>query len=183
MATLCVWTCSPGAIAAVAKPMIWLYLRTASPAATGTVASLCPAGTWPRLVTRSPGISVPGRISARATTTLSAPLSRMVSLGIECSDFWRRDQFTGGSPAWQFLPPIRSRHGWTARRQDRGGDGGSARDRPRLGARLCPRRRPRDRDGPEPGEAGRARERAGRLRHRRPQARRDRQRRHHYACQ
>src|SRR5215470_7545679 len=65
--------------------MIWLYLRTASPTATGAVASLCPAGTWPRLVTRSPGISVPGRISARATTTLSAGLRRMVSGGMGIS--------------------------------------------------------------------------------------------------
>src|SRR5882724_1067594 len=66
----------------VAKPMIWLYLRTAAPAAMADVATLCPAGICAALFTPSPGIAVPGRMSARATTTLSAGLRRMASVGM-----------------------------------------------------------------------------------------------------
>jgi hypothetical protein len=75
-----VWTCSPGAIAATAKPRIWPYLRTGSPAAIGAVASLWPAGTG--TFTAIPSTSVPGNRSTRATTTLSAGLRRIVSGGI-----------------------------------------------------------------------------------------------------
>src|SRR5713226_1872381 len=67
---------------AVAKPMIWLYLRTAAPLAMAAVAILWPAGIWARRLAASPGIAVPGRISARATTTLSAGLRRMASVGM-----------------------------------------------------------------------------------------------------
>src|SRR5260221_14580161 len=69
-------------MSAVAKPMIWLYLRTAAPVAMGDVATLCPAGICAALLTPSPGVAVPGRMSARATTTLSAWLRRMASVGM-----------------------------------------------------------------------------------------------------
>src|SRR5438552_144152 len=62
--------------------MIWLYFRTAAPLSTIAVATLCPAGMWPLAVTFSPGIAVPGRMSVRATTTLSAGLRRMARVGM-----------------------------------------------------------------------------------------------------
>src|SRR5579864_4077431 len=111
MARLCVCTCSPGAIADVAKPMTCPYLCTASPAAIGAVATLWPAGTCPDVRTCSPGSSVEGSRSTRATTTLSAALRRIVSGGIMVSlqgittDPELTDrQFTDRSPPWQFHP-------------------------------------------------------------------------------
>src|SRR3954470_6179245 len=70
---LWVWTWSPGSMGAVAKPMIWLYLRTASPAATGATATLCPRGTFAR-TTSAPAES-PSCRSRVATRTLSSGCS------------------------------------------------------------------------------------------------------------
>ena len=64
----------------VAKPMIWSNLRTGSPAGIGRVATLCPAGM--RCVAASPPSPsgrAPGRMSTRATTTLSLGFSLTVS--------------------------------------------------------------------------------------------------------
>src|SRR3954471_12122125 len=55
---------------AVAKPMIWLYLRTGSPSAIGTTATLCPRGTLAR-TTSAPAES-PSCRSRIATRTLSS---------------------------------------------------------------------------------------------------------------
>jgi hypothetical protein len=78
MTQLWVWTCVPGAMSSVAKPMIWLYLRSGSPCFTARVRILWPGGTRVAAAT-SPSTLVPARMSMRATTTLSAGCSRMVS--------------------------------------------------------------------------------------------------------
>src|SRR6185312_10466680 len=148
---------SPGEIASVAKPSIWPYFRTASPGRTGAVAILCPAGTC--VLARMPSTSVPGSRSARATTTLSAGLRRIVSGGMAGAFQWTKrskrnsaasnqpqalPQFTEPPAAWQFglLTPALSPHagrgrgprlrrgdGGTARPQARAGDGGGEGDR------------------------------------------------------
>src|SRR5919202_1769954 len=68
---LCTW--SPGAMGAVAKPMTWPYLCTASPLATARSATLCPDGT--RRETRTSPCDVrtrmPGGSGMRATATSS----------------------------------------------------------------------------------------------------------------
>src|ERR671913_1365704 len=81
-------TCSPAPMSRVAKPMIWSNLRTGLPAGIGRVATLCPAGM--RCVAASPPSPsgcAPGRMSTRATTTLSLGFSLTVSVAgvIGCS--------------------------------------------------------------------------------------------------
>src|SRR3954451_14648946 len=77
MTQLWVWTCVPGGRSSVAKPMIWLYLRSAAPFVTARVRILWPGGTRVSAAT-SPSTLVLGRISMRATTTLSLGCRRMV---------------------------------------------------------------------------------------------------------
>src|SRR3978361_1491856 len=66
---------------AVAKPMIWLYLRTGSPWASGATATLCPRGTLARTVS-SPADS-PSCRSRVATRTLSASCRRTPKLSTD----------------------------------------------------------------------------------------------------
>src|SRR3954451_7218135 len=70
--------CVPGGRSSVAKPMIWLYLRSGSPFFTARVRILWPGGTRVNAAT-SPSTVVLGRMSMRATTTLSLGCRRMVS--------------------------------------------------------------------------------------------------------
>ena len=58
------WTWSPGAMAAVAYPMTWPYLRTVSPAAIARSATLWPDGT------------------SKTVTTLMAPTVSGVAAGV-----------------------------------------------------------------------------------------------------
>src|SRR6185436_9128392 len=69
--------CVPGGRSSVAKPMIWLYLRSGSPFFTARVRILWPGGTRLSVLT-SPSTLVLGRMSMRATTTLSLGCRRMV---------------------------------------------------------------------------------------------------------
>ena len=78
MAQFCTWTCSPGPMSVVAKPMICPNFRIGSPFAIGRMATLCPAGTRCAVRTPSPASSVLGRMSTRATTVLSKGLRRTV---------------------------------------------------------------------------------------------------------
>src|SRR5262245_17083723 len=78
MAQFCTCTCCPGAISEVATPMIWLYLRTKSPAAISRVAILWPEGMALAVTTPSPGMVAPAGIACAATTTLSCWCRRMV---------------------------------------------------------------------------------------------------------
>src|SRR6266508_4623376 len=97
MTQLCVWMCAPGARSSVAKPMIWLYLRSGSPCFTARVRILCPGGTRVADAT-SPSTLVPGRMSMRATTTLSAGCSRMVSGAAIVISSARRRVLAGDAP-------------------------------------------------------------------------------------
>src|SRR5882757_3726515 len=97
MTQLCVWICSPASRSSVAKPMIWLYLRSGSPFFTARVRILWPGGTRVAATT-SPSTLVPGRMSMRATTTLSAGCSRMVSGAAIVISSDRRRLLAGGAP-------------------------------------------------------------------------------------
>src|SRR4051794_25529232 len=86
--------CAPGAMSSVAKPMIWLYLRSASPFFTARVRILWPGGTGVAAAT-SPSTLVPARISMRATMTLSLGCRRIVSGAVMVSS--RRQEGLGGA--------------------------------------------------------------------------------------
>src|SRR5690349_10325713 len=58
--------------------MIWLYLRTKSPAGMARVAILWPDGTALAVTTPSPGMVAPAAMAWPATTTLSSRCRRMV---------------------------------------------------------------------------------------------------------
>src|SRR5580700_8835071 len=107
--------------------MLWLW--TCSPGAIGVVAILWPIGTWVLAWIFSPAISVPGSRSARATTTLSAGLRRIVSGGMAVPlpesepAIYRR---AGGVAIWRRARRI---DGGTTGRQACAGDRSRAGDR------------------------------------------------------
>src|SRR5262249_10556357 len=75
--TLSEWTCCPAAIAEVARPIGKPYLTTASPAAIGASATLCPRATGSTKVT--PAATSPAAASASRVATLSSAWIRTAS--------------------------------------------------------------------------------------------------------
>src|SRR5690606_6602206 len=87
LATLWACTCSPAAMSALARPIAWPYLTTASPAAIGASATLWPSGTGVRTAITLPSASTrsPAPSSSSALATLSRGSTASTRRGEACA--------------------------------------------------------------------------------------------------